>query len=188
VLESNASGTLSWIPTPSGGSSKLGFTPLSIYEATGKIESVAGEEGSAFSIIRQSVCETDCTIDKVDFFRLAGTDRVTIAVYTGTIASGAGNLRLSGGQSSGTANQINTITFSTPYTFSAGDDIVILISLQYATGNDAELLGATNLYSNSALGRENTTYYSSPATDFSTIIEDFSSASTKAGALHFYDE
>ena len=189
ILESNASGTLSWIPTPSGGgSSKLGFTPLSIYEATGKIESVSGEEGSAFSIIRQSVCETDCTIDKVDFFRLAGTERVTVAVYTGTIAAGTGNLRLSGGQSSGTANQINTITFSSSYTFSAGDDIVILISLQYSNGNDAELLGATNLYSNSALGRENTTYYSSPAADFSTIIEDFSSASTKAGALHFYDE
>ena len=60
--------------------------------------------------------------------------------------------------------------------------------MQFGLGNDAELLGATNLYSNSALGIENTTYYNSPATDFSTIIEDFSSASTKAGALHFYDE
>ena len=171
-----------------GGSSKLGFTPLSIYEATNKIQSVQGEEGGALSIIRQSVCETDCTIDKVDFFRLAGTERITIAVYTGTISAGTGNLRLLGGQSTGNTNQINTITFNTPYTFSAGDDIVILISIQYSTYNYAELLGATNLYSNSALGRENATFYNPPATDFSTIIGDFSSASTKAGALHFYDE
>ena len=197
VIDLSATGTPSasnflrgdntWAVPPTT-SAKLGFTPLSIYEATGKIESVSGEEGSAFSIIRQSVCETDCTIDKVDFFRLAGTDRVTIAVYTGTIASGTGNLRLLGGQTSGTTNSINTITFNTPYTFSAGDDIIILISLQFGVGNDAELLGAVNLYSNANLGKENTTYYSNPSTDFDTIAEDFSLASTKAGALHFYDE
>ena len=185
-LQNNGSGVLTWA-TPTT-TTKLGFTPLSIYEATGKIESVSGEEGSAYSIIRQSVCETDCTIDKVDFFRLAGTDRVTVAVYTGTIASGAGNLRLSGGQSTGTANQINTITFSSSYTFSAGDDIVILVSLQKSSENDAEVLGATNLYSSTSLGRENTTYYQTPASDFSTLIAGFSSASTKAAALHFYDD
>jgi len=175
--------------TASSTTSKLGFTPLSIYEATGSFQSQQGEEGSAFSIIRQSVCETDCTIDKVDFFRLAGTDRVTIAVYTGTIASGAGNLVLSGGQSIGTANQINTITFNTPYTFSAGDDIVILVSLQYATGNYAEVLGAINLHSNASLGRRNATYYSTPPSDFSTILENFSLFdAVPAAALHFYDE
>ena len=142
VLTSNGT-TASWqLPQ----TSKLGFTPLSIYEAPGSFQSQQGEEGSAFSIIRQSVCETDCTIDKVDFFRLAGTDRVTVAVYAGTIASGAGNLVLTGGQSSGTINQINTITFNAPYTFSAGDDIIILVSLQYATGNYAQILGASNLF------------------------------------------
>jgi len=197
LTTTGTSGAATWngttlnIPQYSGGtSSKLGFTPLSIYEATNKIQSVQGEEGSAFSVIRQSVCETDCTIDKVDFFRLAGTERVTIAVYTGTIAAGTGNLRLLGGQSTGNINQINTITFNTPYTFSAGDDIVILISIQYSTYNYAELLGSTSLFSSLSLGRENSTFYNPPNSDFSTLIEDFgpTSASTKAGALHFYDE
>lgn len=190
VLTSNGT-TASWqLPQ----TSKLGFTPLSIYESPGSFQSQPGEEGSAFSIIRQSVCETDCTIDKVDFFRLAGTDRVTVAVYAGTIASGAGNLVLTGGQSSGTINQINTITFNAPYTFSAGDDIIILVSLQYATGNYAEILGAgggtpiTDLFSNVNLGRENSIYYQTPPSDFSTLLENFSSASGKAAALHFYDE
>ena len=184
VLTSNGT-TASWqLPQ----TSKLGFTPLSIYEAPGEFQSQPGEEGSAFSIIRQSVCETDCTIDKVDFFRLAGTDRVTVAVYAGTIASGAGNLVLTGGQSSGTINQINTITFNAPYTFSAGDDIIILISLQYATGNYAQILGASNLFPNVNLGRENSIYYQTPPSDFSTLLENFSSASGKAAALHFYDE
>lgn len=185
VLTSNGT-TASWqLPQ----TSKLGFTPLSIYEAPGSFQSQQGEEGSAFSIIRQSVCETDCTIDKVDFFRLAGTDRVTVAVYAGTIASGAGNLVLTGGQSSGTINQINTITFNAPYTFSAGDDIIILVSLQYATGNYAEILGASNLFStNVNLGRENSIYYQTPPSDFSILLENFSSASGKAAALHFYDE
>ena len=184
VLTSNGT-TASWqLPQ----TSKLGFTPLSIYEAPGSFQSQQGEEGSAFSIIRQSVCETDCTIDKVDFFRLAGTDRVTVAVYAGTIASGAGNLVLIGGQSSGTVNQINTITFNAPYTFSAGDDIIILVSLQYATGNYAQILGATGLVTNVNLGRENSIYYQTPPSDFSTLLENFSSASGKAAALHFYDE
>ena len=60
--------------------------------------------------------------------------------------------------------------------------------MRFTEGNDAELLGASNLYSNANLGKENTTYYSAPSADFATIAEDFSSASTKAGALHFYDE
>ena len=184
VLTSNGTAASWQLPQ----TSKLGFTPLSIYEATGNFQSQQGEEGSAFSIIRQSVCETDCTIDKVDFFRLAGTDRVTVAVYAGTIASGAANLVLTGGQSSGTINQINTITFNAPYTFSAGDDIIILVSLQYATGNYAQILGASNLVPNVNLGRENSIYYQTPPSDFSTLLENFSSASGKAAALHFYDE
>jgi hypothetical protein len=100
-------------------------------------------------------------------------------------------LRLLGGQSAGAvSNAINTITFNTPYTFSAGDDIVILISLEATSepANSAELLGASNLHSNTNLGLENTTYYNTPDSDLSTLLEDFSSASTKGGALHFYDE
>ena len=229
ILESDASGNLTWITTPSssntisvqdnGGtvvsgintlnfnsnisvttapgsstalvdvsssSNKLGFTPLSIYEARNKIASQEGENGQAFTSIRQSVCETDCTIDKVDFFRLNGTDRVTVAVYTGTIASGTGNLRLLGGQSSGISNQINTITFNTPYTFSAGDDIIILVSLQYGTNNDAEVVGDIDLIQSTYIGRQNTTYYSSPETDFSSLIGDFTTLSQSAAALHFY--
>lgn len=181
-------GRLTAASSGAGGGGKLGFTPLSIYEATGKIESTAGEEGTALTIIRQSVIETDCTIDKVKVFRLGGTERITIAVYEATISGGTGNLRLLGGQSAGaTTNSINEITFNSPYTFTAGTNIVILVSLEASTANDAELLGATNLHSNTSLGRENTTYYISPDADFSNVISAFSSASQKGAALHFYD-
>lgn len=186
----DAQGRLTNASSGTGGSDKLGFTPLSIYEATGKIESTAGGEGAPLTIIRQSVVETDCTIDKVKFFRLGGTDRVTIAVYTGTISSGSGTKVLSGGQSSGTANQINEIAFSGAYgahTFTAGTDIIILVSLQKGTATDAELLGSTTLYSSNKVGLENTTYYSDPDADFSNIVSEFSSTSAKGAALHFYD-
>ena len=179
-------GRLTNASSGTGGSGKLGFTPLSIYEATGKIESIATE--NPLTIIRQSVIETDCEIKKVKFFRLAGTERITIAVYEGTISSGAGTLRLLGGQSAGaTANTINEITFNTPYTFTAGTNIVILVSLQSSSANAAELLGSATLYGSNKVGLENTTYYSSPDGDFSNIISAFSSTSQKGAALHFYD-
>ena len=181
-MKTDGSGVLSWAsPSP-----KLGFTPLSIYEATGTIESTA-TEGPAFSFVRQSVCETDCTIDKVDFFRLSGTAAVTIAVYTGTLSSSAGTLRLSGSTQSGSANSITTLTFSNPYTFTAGDDIIILVSLNYGNGNNAQLLGSTSLYGSVAVGRQNSTWYSSPPQNYADIEGSFETLSGRAAALHFYN-
>ena len=181
-LQTDGSGGLSWAP---GSSSKLGFTPLSIYEATGTIESTA-TEGPAFSYIRQSVCETDCTIDKVDFFRLSGTAAVTVGIYTGNISTGTGTLRLSGSTQSGSANSIVTLSLGTPYTFTAGDDIIVLVSLNFGNGNNAQLLGASNLHPNAAVGRKNSIWYSSPPGNFGDVFENFEDTSGKAAALHFY--
>ena len=179
-LKTDGDGALSWAdPSP-----KLGFTPLSIYEATGLIGS---SSSAAFSIVRQSVCETDCTIDKVDFFRLSGTAAVSIAVYTGTLSAGTGVLRLSGQTQSGSANSITTLTFSSPYTFTAGDDIIILVSLNYGGGNYAQVLGSTSLYSHVALGRRNAVYYASPPQTYQEIESSFEEAYGGAAALHFYD-
>ena len=179
-LKTDGAGALSWAdPSP-----KLGFSPLSIYEATGLIGS---SSSAAFSIVRQSVCETDCTIDKVDFFRLSGTSSISIAVYTGTLSAGTGTLRLSAQTQSGSANSITTLTFSTPYTFTAGDDIIILVSLNYGGGNYAQLLGSTGLYSHVALGRRNAVYYASPPQTYQEIEASFEEAYGGAAALHFYD-
>ncbi len=168
-----------------GSGSQLGFSPLSIYEAPSFIASVAGE--AHLSVMRQSVCETDCTIDKVDFFRLTGTETINVYVYTGNIAAGTGTLVLSGTQNSGTANSVNTITFATPHTFSAGDDIVIVISLRQTTGYASQVAGAsTTLLSNLNLSREAAIYVSNPNSDLSTELENFTVASAKGAALHFY--
>ena len=182
VLESNASGTLSWIPTPSGGggsSSKLGFTPLSIYGATHEISS--GQAGK--TIYRQSVVETDCVIDKVDFFvtAVSGTCTLTVAVYVGNLTSAT---RVLLGTSGALTTGVNTITFASSYTFSAGDDIVIYTSQSAGEEISNSIAGDSGLLNNSLLSRRSASYSSTPPTSISP-------PETSGGeglALHFYDE
>ena len=164
-----------------------GFEPLSIYEATGYIKSVA--EVSSLTVMRQSVCEAVGEISKVDFFRLSGTNKVTIGVYVGSIAGGA-TLVLSGQQTTGTANSINTITFSSPHAFTAGDNIVIVISLyQTAGGGGAEVIGSSNLLSNTVLSRQANVFINTYDNDLNELIGNYSieDPSTKGASLHFYN-
>ena len=93
---------------------------------------------------------------------------------------------MSGQTQSGSANSITTLTFSTPYTFTAGDDIIILVSLNYQ-GGIAQVLGSTSLYAHVALGRRNAVYYPSPPQTCQEIESSFEEAYGGAAALHFYD-
>lgn len=181
VLESNASGILSWIPTPSGsgGSSKLGFTPLSIYGATNAISSGA----SGKTIYRQSVVETDCTIDKVDFFVTAVTGSValTVAVYTGNLTTAT---KVLNGTNSSLSTGVNTITFTSSHTFSAGDDIVIYTSQSATEEDNSSIAGDAGLLNNNLISRGDAGYNANPPSS----ISPSESATAEGLALHFYDE
>ncbi len=160
-------------------SGKLGFQFLSIYEATHAISS--GSAGK--QIYRQSVVQTDCTIDKVDFFVTAvtGTATLTVAVYLGTISSATRVLlSTSGALTTG----VNTITFSSAYTFSAGDDVVIYTSQLGTEEANSDIAGDAGLLNSTLLSRGASAHSSSPPTSISPP-----EAATRDGlALHFYDE
>lgn len=171
--------TTQWeTPTGGGGSSKLGFSPASIYEATHGITS----ETTGRTVWRASVVETDCTIDKVDFFVTAetGTVNLTVAVYIGHITSA--NRVLIGTTSSALVTGVNTITFATSYTFSAGDNIVIYTSQQGGEGTST-IAGVTVLNSN-LLCRQSLSYSSTPASSISVP----ETVGDRVLSLHFYDE
>lgn len=181
ILESDSSGNLSWIDTPSGGggSSKLGFTPLSIYGATHEIASGA----SGKTIYRQSVVETDCVIDKVDFFVTAvtGTCNLTVAVYVGNLTTAT---RVLVGTSGALTTGVNTITFTSSYTFSAGDDIVIYTSQSAGEEVSNSIAGDSGLLNNSLLSRRSASYSATPPTSISPP----ETSGAEGLALHFYDE
>lgn len=161
----------------SGSSDKLGFSPASIYQATHEITS----ESSGRTIWRSSVVETDCTIDKVDFFVTAetGAPALTVAVYVGSMTSAN---RVLIGTSSALVTGVNTVTFATNYTFSAGDNIVIYTSLQ--GGEESCSIAGVTVLSNTLLCRQSLSYSSTPASS----INAPETVGDRALALHFYDE
>ena len=188
ILESDASGNLTWINTPTKGD--VGFSPMSIYEGTDEVGS--GIQSSVYTYLRQSVVENECTINSVDFFRLTGPREISIHVYEGTIVGGA-QLVLSGTSSGGNLNEINKLNFNkagyTEHSFSAGQSVVTLVSFQYAGGVDfANALGNNALFSNLNLSRGSNVYY-----DTSTIpvpladaLENLEDPTTFGVCLHFY--
>ena len=169
--------TTQWETPTSGGSSKLGFSPAYIYEATHGITS----ETTGRTVWRASVVETDCTIDKVDFFVTAetGTVDLTVAVYIGHMTSAN---RVLIGTSSALVTGVNTITFATNYTFSAGDNIVIYTSQQGGEGTST-IAGVTVLNSN-LLIRQSLSYSATPASSISVP----ETVGDRVLSLHFYDE
>jgi len=156
---------------------KLGFSPSSIYQATHAITS----EDTGRSIWRASVVETDCTIDKVDFFVTAETGAVdlTVAVYVGFMTSAN---RVLIGTSSALVTGINTITFATSYTFSAGDNIIIYTSQEGGEGNST--IAGQSVLSNAFMIRQELAYSSTPASSISAPL----TTGDRVLALHFYDE
>ena len=169
--------TTQWETPTSGVSSKLGFSPSSIYQATHAITS----EDTGRSIWRASVVETDCTIDKVDFFVTAETGAVdlTVAVYVGFITSAN---RVLIGTSSALVTGINTITFATSYTFSAGDNIVIYTSQEGGEGSST--IAGQSVLNNALMIRQELAYSSTPAS--SIVVPE--TTGDRVLALHFYDE
>ncbi len=169
--------TTQW-ETPTGGSSsKLGFSPASIYEATHGITS----ETTGRTVWRASVVETDCTIDKVDFFVTAETGAVnlTVAVYVGHITSAN---RVLIGTSSALVTGVNTITFSTNYTFSAGDNIVIYTS--QSGGEAISTIAGITVLNSTLLCRQSLSYSATPASSIAVP----ETGGDRVLSLHFYDE
>ncbi len=185
-----------------------GFNTFSIYSAPDEITVAAADPPR--TIIRQSVCETDCTIGFVDFMRFANVDPISVFIYSGTISSAStASLKLSGSQAaplaSPTANSINTIQFKNSvgnpqtYNFSAGEDIVIVVSLSAGTpgGGGLSIAGNSKLLSNLIISRQNAEFMipesfdnpNPPNNTLSDFLENSSaeSPSSEGFALHFYN-
>jgi hypothetical protein len=169
--------TTQWETPTSGGSSKLGFSPSSIYQATHEVTS----EDTGRSVWRASVVETDCTIDKVDFFVTSVTNAVdlTVAVYVGYMTSAS---RVLIGTSSALVTGINTVTFATSYTFSAGDNIIIYTSQEGGEGSST--IAGQSVLNNAYMIRQELAYSSTPASSISAPL----TTGDRVLALHFYDE
>ena len=178
LTTNNTTDTVTIESSGGGGSSdKLGFSPASIYQATHEVTS----ESTGRTIWRSSVVETDCTIDKVDFFVTAetGAPVLTVAVYVGSMTSAN---RVLIGTSSALVTGVNTVTFATNYTFSAGDNIVIYTSLQ--GGEESCSIAGATVLSNTLLCRQSLSYSATPASSISAAA----GAGDRVLALHFYDE
>ena len=183
--------------TPAG--ALEGFNTFTIYDSTAIIGPSEGE--SKLTVIRQSVCDRDCEISNVDFFRFGGSDPVSVFVYLGSIVTG-GTLVLSGSQSGGAALPgVQTIVFTnsegnpTPYTFSAGDDIVVVVSFG-SSNTGVQLAGAKNLISDPLISRYNLDFFvpihlpnpNPPPSDLNQLLDETgASEPIEVGvALHFY--
>lgn len=172
-----SAGTLN-IPNYATGGSAIdtGFTPLSIYSST-------GFSATAQTLLVQSVCDVDVSINSVDIFRASatvGTPVITIAVYSGTITNpGAATLLQS--KTSGTlVAGINTITFDESINLTAGQKIVIYTS----TNTTTRIIGITDGHSEANLAVSKAGYNASPGT-LSDSLSD-TSASNNRVAMHFY--
>jgi len=185
--------------TPAGANE--GFNTFTIYDSTSKIG--PGEGEADYTSIRQSVCDRDCEIGFVDFFRFTGTSPVSVFVYAGDIING-GTLVLSGTQAPPNIAPnpgVNTIIFKNsegdPVTqnFAAGDDIVVVVSFK---GGGAILAGSKSLISDPLISRYNNIFFvpdgftnpNPPDSDLNNFLAETGSGDpTDIGAaLHFYNK
>jgi hypothetical protein len=154
LTTTGTSGAASWngttlnIPQYSG-SGNVGFSPMSIYE--GEVEVGTVSLGGNASFARQTTVENSCTINKVQFFRMTGTNEISIYVYEGLMTNpGAAALVLAGtmAQGAGTANSMNELSFNksgyTSHTFGAGTAIIIVVGFRSGDGG-ANALGNDTL-------------------------------------------
>jgi len=175
--------------TPVG---KDGFHSMTIYEG----ESSVGSEEGAFGVtyVRQTVVEDDCTINSVDFFRLNGLADISVNVYAGTIASGTGNLVLSGTQAGGTGTQnaVNGMPFNngsfTSAFLPAGTPLVIFVSFQKTKEAFANALGNSNLFQNSNLSVLINGYVEFGSENLATALKGAEDANPFGVCLHFYEK
>ena len=201
LTTTGTSGAASWngttlnIPQYSGGGGNVGFSPMSIYE--GEVELGTATGGGDVSFARQTIVESQCTINKVQFFRLTGTNEISIYVYEGTISDPTNaDLVLAGTMQQGgssVANSINEIAFTkigySSHTFQPGVHIIIVVCFKSgdgganALGNDT-LKRATNL---SASGNFYIDEVSVPLTyeGFNTELQEGNSYGV---SMHFFNK
>jgi len=188
-----------------------GFNTYSIYSAGFKVGNPTA--GNDRTIIRQTVCETDCEIGYVDFFRFNGETPVSIFVYRGVINNTSGfalgDLILQGSQASpGTAgttdpfkqNTINTIEFvdntltKTTAKIEAGTPLVIVFSF---LGNEPGLFAGDKHIDDANIARFNDQFMvpsgfdnaNPPDPELAAFLDGTgaSDPTTEGLALHFYN-
>jgi hypothetical protein len=194
-------GDNTWSPPPANG-----FNTFSIYSATFPINLPEGDP--PFTIARQSVCETDCTIGAVSFMRFDGQGPVSVFVYKGNIRNG-GALVLQGSQDAPHVapdqNQPNTIVFrdtefdATTYKFSAGEEIVIVVSMSSSSAvggvDGVTIAGSRDLISNQFISRTDQNFYVPSGFNnpnpMPESLEEWTNGTSEVGtksgyALHFH--
>ena len=186
LTTTDTSGAATWTPgtgtlnipnyATSGSAIDTGFTPLSIYSST-------AFTSASQTLLVQSVCDVDVTVNAVDVFRASatiGTPVITIAVYSGTITN-PGAATLLEAKTSGTlVAGINTITFDADITLTAGQKIVIYTS----TNTTTRMIGISDGYPDANLAAFKSGHNPSPGT-LSDSLSD-TSASNNRIAMHFY--
>lgn len=189
-------GTTLNIPQYSGGSGgNVGFSPMSIYE--GEVEVGTNSLAGVASFARQTMVESACTINRVQFFRINGNNEISIYVYEGLMSNPAtASLVLAGSQTFGSVvvNGVNNMAFSksgyTSHTFNAGVPIIIVVCFKSggsggasALGNDT-LLRATNL---SAAG----SYYvdeDNVPLSYEGLAEELTEGNEYGVSMHFHNK
>jgi len=163
--------------TIDGPSSANGISPFPIYQAKDSV-AVGGQ-----TIIRQSVCETAGTYSRLDYFSVgASSNPVYFAIYTGTItAAGSATKRLEGSNSTSSAG-INVINFSSSYNFTAGQDIVIIVSADDTLG----LAGSTSLLSHADICRGAAVYTSSFPSTLGILLDGITNPVATGVCTHIY--
>ena len=173
TLTRNSSSEITIASTSGGG----GISPFPIYQAK---DSVAV---GAQTIIRQSVCETAGTYSKLEYFSIgAASYPVYFAIYAGTItAAGSAVKRLEGFNSTQAAG-INVINFTGSYNFTAGQDIVIVVSANDTVG----LAGSNTLLNHVDISRGSAVYTSSFPSSLSSLLDSIPNSVATGVCTHIY--
>ena len=172
------------VRVPDGGGSgggQRGFSPLEIY--SGETEVADGR------VLIQAVCDTDMTIDAVDYFVTSGTDAPVIGIYNGTLSPLTGTLLYSGQNAvQSNTGRINTHNFTTPLSLIAGQKIVIYISFQEDTLLLGKILSSFTNDNHMAIG--DSTYNNAPETSLSDEADavGIEESDNRRVCLHFYEK
>lgn len=201
LTTAGTSGAASWngttlnIPQYSGDGGNVGFSPMSIYEGEDPVGTATRSGDCTFA--RQTTVESDCTINKVQFFRLTGTNEISIHVYEGVMTNpGAASLVLSATQvvvSPSALDTVNELEFNKTgyesHNFSAGTPVIILVSFKSGDGG-ANVLGNDSLYRSAGLSGLGDIYIdkgSIPLT-YDGIIGDLGDGNEYGVSLHFLNK
>jgi len=164
----------------SGSSGERGFSPLEIY--SGETEVSSGR------ILIQAVCDQDMTINQVDYFNTVGSGAPTIGIYDGVLSPLGGTLLYSGQNAvQGTAGRVNTHVFTSPVTLTAGQKIVIYVSIPTGVSLLGKILSSFTNNQNMAIG--DATANLNPDANLINEADSIGteSADNRRVCLHFYE-